>query len=222
MTTWLVDAILFDLDGTLINSSGSVERSWRQLADKIGRPWPEVQPHIHGVPVAQVMAMLEPAMPAERVEELRLFMIDSESTDTVGVVAHPGAAAVLAQLPPDRVAIVTSGGVRLSSSRIAAAGLQRPAVVVTADDVSIGKPDPAPYLMGAAKLGFPPERCLVVEDAPAGVMSARAAGCPVIGVLTTHDKLDAPSVRTLADVRFTLLDGGIEVAIDDSAPRRRS
>ncbi|MET0864095.1 MAG: HAD family hydrolase, partial [Nakamurella sp.] len=124
-TTWLVDAILFDLDGTLVDSSGSVERSWRQLADKIGRPWPEVQPHIHGVPVPQVMALLEPDMPAERVEQLRQFMIDAESTDTVGVVAQPGAAQVLAALPPERVAIVTSGGVRLSSSRIAAAGLAR-------------------------------------------------------------------------------------------------
>ena len=154
-------------------------------------------------------------MPAERVEELRLFMIDSESTDTVVLSRNPAPQRCSQQLPPDRVAIVTSGGVRLSSSRIAAAGLPRPAVVVTADDVSIGKPDPAPYLMGAAKLGFPAERCLVVEDAPAGVISARAAGCPVIGVLTTHHELDAPSVRTLADVRFTVLEGGIEVSIDD-------
>lgn len=217
MTTWVVDAILFDLDGTLVDSTGSVERSWRQLADQIGRPWAEVQPHIHGVPVKQVMALLEPEMSPERVEELRLFMVDSESTDTVGVVAQPGAHEVLATLPPERVAIVTSGGVRLSSSRIAAAGLSRPAVVVTADDVAVGKPDPAPYLMGAELLGFPPERCLVVEDAPAGVLSARAAGCPVIGVLTTHSALDAPSVRTLDEVRFTPIDGGIEVSIPDAA-----
>jgi sugar-phosphatase len=213
MTTWLVDAILFDLDGTLVDSAGSVQRSWRRLAEKIDRPWPEVEPHIHGVPVAQVMAMLEPDMPAERVEELREFMVESESTDTVGVVAQPSAAEVLAALPPERVAIVTSGGVRLAGSRIAAAGLPTPAVVVTADDVPVGKPDPAPYLKGAALLGFPPARCLVVEDAPAGVSSARAAGCPVIGVLTTHDALDAPSVRSLADVRFSTVDGGIEVTI---------
>ncbi len=213
MTTWLVDAILFDLDGTLVDSAGSVERSWRKLADKIGRPWPEVRPHIHGVPVQQVMALLEPDMPAERVEELRAFMVESESTDIEGVVAQPSAADVLAGLPPERVAIVTSGGVRLASSRIAAAGLPTPAVVVTADDVAIGKPDPAPYLMGAKLLGFPPERCLVVEDAPAGVLSAKAAGCPVIGVLTTHAALDAPTVRTLADVRFAPVDGGIEVSI---------
>lgn len=215
MTTWLVDAILFDLDGTLVDSTASVERSWRQLADKIGRPWPEVEPHIHGVPVAQVMAMLEPEMTAERVDELRVFMVESESADTVDVVAQPGAQEVLAALPRDRVAIVTSGGVKLSSARIAAAGLARPDLVVTADDVTIGKPDPAPYLMGAKMLGFPPERCLVVEDAPPGVESARAAGCPVVGVLTTHASLDAPSVRSLADVQFTPVDGGIEVSIPD-------
>jgi sugar-phosphatase len=216
MTTWLVDAILFDLDGTLVDSSGSVQRSWRQLADKIGRPWPDVEPHIHGIPVAQVMALLEPEMTPERVEELRLFMVESESTDTEGVVAQPSALDVLATLPAERVAIVTSGGVQLSSSRMAAAGIPRPAVVVTADDVKIGKPDPAPYLMGAKLLGFPPERCLVIEDAPAGVVSARAAGCPVLGVLTTHEVLDAPSVRSLSDARFVPVDGGIEVSIPDS------
>ncbi len=214
MTTWLVDAILFDLDGTLVDSTGSVERSWRQLADKIGRPWPQVQPHIHGVPVQQVMKELEPDMPAERVEELRLFMVESESTDTAGVVAQPSAKELLAALPGDRVAIVTSGGIRLASSRIAAAGLPTPAVMVTADDVSVGKPDPAPYLRGAELIGFPPERCLVVEDAPAGVESARAAGCPVVGVLTTHSALDAPTVASLADIHFAQVDGGIRVSID--------
>ena len=216
MTTWLVDAILFDLDGTLVDSTASVERSWRQLADKIGRPFPEIEPYIHGIPVAQVMAMLEPEMSAERVDELRVFMVESESADTVDVVAQPGAHEVLAALPRDRVALVTSGGVTLSSARIAAAGLGRPDLVVTADDVTIGKPDPAPYLMGAKLLGFPPERCLVVEDAPPGVESARAAGCPVVGVLTTHASLDAPSVRSLADVQFTPVDGGIEVSIPET------
>ena len=217
MTTWLVDAILFDLDGTLVDSSGSVERSWRQLADKIGRPWPQVQPHIHGVPVQQVMKELEPDMPAERVEELRQFMVESESTDTAGVVAQPSAKDLLAALPADRVAIVTSGGVRLATSRIAAAGLPTPGIVVTADDVSIGKPDPAPYLRGAELIGFPPERCLVVEDAPAGVTSARAAGCAVIGVLTTHATLDAPTVASLADISFSVVDGGIRVSIEGDA-----
>jgi len=210
---WLVDGVLFDLDGTLIDSSGSVQRSWRKLADRIGRPWPEVEPHIHGVPVQQVMAALEPDMPREKVEELREFMVVTESADTEGVVPQPGAIEVLQRLPPDRVAIVTSGGVRLAAARIAAAGLPRPAVVVTADDVPVGKPDPAPYLMGARMLGFSPQRCLVVEDAPAGVTSARAAGCPVIGVLTTHSTLDAPTVTSLDRIDFRPSGSGIRVGI---------
>jgi sugar-phosphatase len=211
--SWLVDAVLFDLDGTLVDSSGSVHRSWRKLAERIGRPWPEVEPHIHGVPVQQVLARLEPDMPPAEVAEVSEFMIATESGDTEGLVAQPGAVAVLSLLPPERVAIVTSGTVRLAGARIAAAGLPRPAVVVTADDVEVGKPDPAPFLAGAARLGFPPARCLVVEDAPAGVTSATAAGCPVVGVLTTHDALDAPTVASLDQIDFQLVDGGIRVSI---------
>jgi len=90
VTTWQVDAVLFDLDGTLIDSSGSVQRSWRALAEHIGRPWPEVEPHIHGVPVGQVLALLEPDMPADEVARVSEFMITTESTDTEGVVAQPG------------------------------------------------------------------------------------------------------------------------------------
>lgn len=211
--------MLFDLDGTLIDSSASVQRSWRQLAAMIDRPWDEIAPHIHGVPVPQVMAALYPQMPASRIEELRQFMVEAESTDTEGVVAQPGALAALAGLPPDRVAIVTSGGHRLASSRIAAAGLPTPAVVVTADDVAVGKPDPAPYLAGAARLGVAPEDCLVVEDAPAGVASARAAGCSVVGVLTTHRELDAPSVAALDRIRFEVEDGRIVVSLLDEPIR---
>lgn len=215
MTTWDVDAVLFDLDGTLIDSSGSVYRSWRKLADRIGRPWPEVEPLIHGIPVQQVLGMLDPGMPADEVADVSEFMIATESSDTAGVVAQPGAIEVLELLPPDRVAIVTSGTVRLASARIAAAGLPRPGVVVTADDVALGKPDPAPFLAGAAGLGLPPERCLVVEDAPAGVTAAKAAGCPVVGVLTTHDALDAPSVRSLDRIDFRVEDGVVRVSIAD-------
>lgn len=216
MTTWHVDAVLFDLDGTLIDSAGSVERSWRKFAEHIGRPWPEVEPHIHGVPVGQVLALLEPDMPADRAAEASEFMITTESTDTDGVVAQPGAIDALNRLAPDRAAIVTSGTVRLASARIAAAGLPWPAVVVTADDVARGKPDPAPFLAGARALGFAPERCLVVEDATAGVTAAKAAGCPVVGVLTTHAALDAPSVASLDLIDFRRVDGGLEVSIPDA------
>jgi sugar-phosphatase len=217
VTTWQVDAVLFDLDGTLIDSSGSVQRSWRALAEHIGRPWPEVEPHIHGVPVGQVLALLEPDMPADEVARVSEFMITTESSDTDGVVAQQGAIEALTLLAPDRAAIVTSGTVRLASARIAAAGLPRPAVVITADDVELGKPDPAPFLAGARSLGFAPGRCLVVEDATAGVTAAKAAGCPVVGVLTTHDRLDAPSVPSLDLIDFRRVDGGLLVRIPDGA-----
>lgn len=218
MSTWIVDAVLFDLDGTLVDSSGSVERSWRQLADLIGRPWAEVEPRIHGTPVPQVLADIAPELGPERVAELQRFMIDAESTDVDGVVPQPGAVAALRDLPQDRMAIVTSGTVRLSSARIAAAGLPRPGTVVTADDVTLGKPDPALFRLGAQRLGFAPERCLAVEDAPAGVISARTAGCTVIGVLTTHTALDAPTVPSFDRISFRPIDGGaggIEVSIPD-------
>lgn len=217
MTTWHVDAVLFDLDGTLIDSSGSVQRSWRTFADHIGRPWPEVEPHIHGMPVRQVLAILEPDMPADQVAQASEFMIVTESADTDGVVAQPGAIDALTLLAPDRAAIVTSGTVRLASARIAAAGLPRPAVVITADDVVVGKPDPAPFLAGARALGFAPQRCLVVEDATAGVTAAKAAGCPVVGVLTTHGSLDAPAVTSLDLIDFRRVDGGLRVSIPDGA-----
>lgn len=218
MPNWLVEAVLFDMDGTLVDSSGSVERSWRRLAKLIPRPFPEVEPYIHGIPVPQVMATLEPDMPANRVAELAAFMVEAESTDTEGVVALPGALEALRDLPPDRIAIVTSCGTRLSTARIAASGLPAPAVVITADDVQTGKPDPAPFLLAARRLGFPPERCLVVEDSPAGVASARSAGCVVIGVLTTYPELDAPSVPAFVDIEFTQVDGGIRVTIAAAAP----
>ncbi len=213
MTTWLVDAVLFDLDGTLVDSSGSVYRSWRKLADRIGRPWADVEPLIHGIPVQQVLAILEPDLPPAKVAELKEFMITIESTDVEGVVAQPGAVEALKLLPPNRVAIVTSGTLRLASARIAAADLPRPAVVITADDVTVGKPDPAPFLAGAEALGLQPQRCLVVEDAPAGVTAAKAAGCPVIGVLTTHDELDAPTVGSLDKIDLRVVGGGIRVTI---------
>ncbi len=218
MSSWTVDAILFDLDGTLVDSSGSVQRSWRALADRIGMPWEKIEPRIHGTPVPQVLADLAPELTPEEVADHHAFMSEVESTDIDGVTAQPGAVAALATLPRDRVAIVTSGSVRLSSARIAAAGLERPDVVVTADEVELGKPDPALFRLGAQRLGFAPERCLAVEDAPAGVISARTAGCIVVGVLTTHRELDAPTVTSFDQITFRPIDGGaggIEVTIPD-------
>lgn len=203
MPQLVVDAILFDLDGTLVDSAASVERNWRRLAAEMGRPFDEIEHLIHGVPARQVIPVIDPGLPAARVEELAQFLLEGESTDTGDVVALPGSLRVLAGLPTNRWAIVTSGSLRLATARITAAGLPMPRHLVTADDVAVGKPDPAPYLKGAEILGFPPARCLVFEDAPAGVASALAAGATVLGLRTTHPELDATTVGSLDEVEFS-------------------
>ena len=211
MTQLAVQAILFDLDGTLVDSTASVERNWRRLAAKTGWSYEEIEPLIHGIPGRQVLRMLDPDMSEERVRELDEFMIVGESTDTDDCIPQPGALTALDQVPSTRWAIVTSGSRRLATARIAAAGLPRPRFLVTADDVRQGKPHPDPYLLGAELVGRAPGSCLVFEDAPAGVDSARAAGMPVIGLLTTHRTLTVPSVSTLADVEFSADRAGVIV-----------
>ncbi|GAA2005980.1 HAD-IA family hydrolase [Nakamurella flavida] len=209
-----VEAILFDLDGTLIDSTGSVERNWGKLADRLGVPFAELEHHIHGVPLAQVLRRLYPGRYTE--EEIAghaAFLSEGESTDTAGIVAQPGARELLERLPADRWTIVTSGDSRLAPARIAAAGLPTPAGMVTADQVALGKPHPEPYLLGAQRLGREPGRCLVLEDAPAGVAAAKAAGCPVIGLLTTHSELDTLVAPSLQDVHITVRENDLLVRV---------
>lgn len=203
MTQRFAEAILFDLGGTLVDSAAGVERNWRRLATEIGRPYEEIEPFVHGIPGRQALRMIEPEMPADRVAELVEMMVEGESTDTDDCRPLPGALNALDVLPTSRWAIVTSGSRRLAMARIAAAGLPRPRFLITADDVLQGKPDPAPYLLGASRVRREPARCLVFEDAPAGVASAGAAGIPVVGLLTTHRALGVPSVANLSEVEFS-------------------
>jgi sugar-phosphatase len=194
-------AVLFDMDGTLVDSTPAVVRSWLRWAEEEGID-PRRLDGSHGRPSAQIVAAL---VPPERLVH-SLARIDAlELADTEGVVLLPGAAASLAALPAGRQAIATSCTRPLAAARIAAAGVRAPAVVVTADDVEHGKPDPAPYLLAARRLGVDAADCLVVEDAPSGLVSARAAGCATLAVSTTHEagELDADVVvGTLADVSW--------------------
>ncbi|WP_157970624.1 HAD-IA family hydrolase [Nakamurella deserti] len=197
-----VDAVLFDLDGTLADSTGSVDRSWSLLADRLGLDFGSLQGMYHGVPARQTLARLMPDASAAEVEEVNTWLGDIEASDFDGVVPIPGALAVLSVLPRDRWAIVTSGTRRLATGRIAAAGLPMPGELITADDVAVGKPDPAPYVLAAKRLGFESKRCLVVEDAPAGVASGLASGAMVLGLRTTHSDLGVPSVADLTEVEM--------------------
>ena len=179
-------AVLFDMDGTLIDSTPVVDRSWLRWAQE-----EDVDPArlagMHGVPAAGIVERLLP--PERRAAAVR--RIDAiELADTEGITVLPGAAEALVALPRGRAAIATSCTRPLALARIAATSLAAPEVVVTADDVERGKPDPAPYLLAAARLGVQAARCLVVEDAPSGLASARAAGCATLAVATTHSVAD--------------------------------
>ncbi|MGH3491487.1 MAG: HAD-IA family hydrolase [Actinopolymorphaceae bacterium] len=182
------DAVLFDLDSTLVNSLPSLIRSWGRWAEEHGLTAEQVRAAIgHGLTAASIVARLLP--PEQRA--VGLARIDVlETSDVADVTALPGAHTLLSALPANRWAIVTSGNQLVAKARLAAAGLPEPAVLVTADDVRRGKPDPEPYLLGAQRVGVDPARCLVVEDAPAGLAAARAAGMSSVGVTTTHDAAD--------------------------------
>jgi sugar-phosphatase len=176
--------ILFDMDGILISSLGSVERSWTKWARMR-----EVDPAyalsvIHGRRAIESAALLRPDLDAAG--ELKLIE-DIELADGEGITVLPGVKELIAALPPDRWTVVTSATERLARMRLASAGFKLPERLVTAETVNAGKPDPAPYLAGAALLGFAPAECLVFEDSASGVAAGCAAGCVVIGTTFSHE-----------------------------------
>jgi mannitol-1-/sugar-/sorbitol-6-phosphatase len=199
------DAILFDLDGTLVDSTASVLRNWRRVAAALGRPDKDLVGNLQGIPGPQVLRMLEPALSDDDVRRLNALLVNGEVADTADVVATKGAADLVATLPRHRWGIVTSAPFRLAAARLAAAGLPTPSVLVTADDVSVGKPEPESFLLGVQRLGYLSARCLVIEDAPAGITAATRAGCPTLGVLTTYTRLEGDTISDLTrlDVRTT-------------------
>lgn len=186
-------AVLLDLDGTLVSSTALVERSWRQWSAEYGVPVPDFGT-VHGIPAwALVDRMLAGRPEAERAAaKARIDEIELAETGEVQVL--PGAREVLGVLvPAGRCAIVTSSSRPLALARLTGAGLPVPPLV-TADDVTRGKPSPDPYLAGAALLGVDPVDCLAVEDAAAGLAAARAAGTTTLGLTTTTTGLAADLV----------------------------
>jgi len=180
-------AVLFDLDGVLIDSTPAVARVWSGWAVEHGLDPTTVVRMAHGRPSRTTIRELLPAADLDR-EDRELER--REMVDLDGVVLLPGAQKLLDSLPPERWTIATSGTRPLAEVRLRTAGLPIPENIVTSSDVKIGKPDPEPYLKAAAKLGYAASDCVVVEDAPAGVRAGKAAGARVIGVLTTMGRRD--------------------------------
>jgi HAD superfamily hydrolase (TIGR01509 family) len=178
-----VQAVLLDMDGTLVDSDGAVERSWRTWAAEYGMD-PGREPLVaHGLPALGNIRRLRPDLSEDEAAAAAQRQLELEYVDVADVTAAPGVHGLLAEL--DRLglpwAVVTSADVRLAQIRLAAAQIT-PALLVTIDDVRHGKPDPEGYLLAARKLGADPRRCLVVEDAEAGVRAGRAAGAVVAGL----------------------------------------
>ncbi|HMF64685.1 MAG TPA: HAD family hydrolase [Edaphobacter sp.] len=175
--------ILFDMDGVLVSSIGSVVRCWRRWAEMYDVPNAEIYEVPHGMRAIEIIKTLRPDI--DPVEGMRVIE-DMEIEDMADLSVLPGVKALLESLPQERWAIVTSATRRLLLGRLNAAGLPVPERIISGDMVVRGKPDPEPYRRGAELLGFRPEECVVVEDAPSGVGAGKAAGCRVLGVLGTH------------------------------------
>src|ERR1700681_3293534 len=180
-------ALLFDLDGVLVDSTPAVTRVWGRWAVEHGFDRDTVVRIAHGRPSRTTIRELLPNADIDR-EDREVERMEMEDLD--GVVLLPGARQLLNSLPPDRWTIATSCTRPLAEVRLRAAGLPIPKTIVTSSDVKIGKPDPEPYLKAAAKLGFAASECIVVEDAPAGIRAGNAAGSRVIAVLTTMPRSD--------------------------------
>jgi mannitol-1-/sugar-/sorbitol-6-phosphatase len=198
-------ALLFDMDGVLIDSTPAVARVWHRWAVEHGFD-PEAVVHMaHGRPSRTTIRELLPNADIDIDREDR-EVERREIEDLDGVVLLPGARQLLNILPPDRWTVATSCTRPLAEVRLRAAGLPIPKTMITSNDVKIGKPDPEPYLKAAAKLGFAASDCIVVEDAPAGVRAGKAAGSRVIAFPTTmirRDLEDAGAdwiVRNCADI----------------------
>ena len=192
------EVVLFDLDGVLVDSSQCITRHWQEWADRHSLDIDEIMQVAHGLRSGDTMRLVAPHLDIEAEERQYMAM---EETDHEGVTAIDGARQVLARLPAEGWAIVTSGSARLARGRLAYVGLPVPNVLVTAEDVKDGKPSPEPYLLGAKRLGVPFDKCVVIEDAPAGIQAGKSAGMRVIGIAATH-------------TRQALLETGADVVID--------
>ena len=175
-------ALLFDLDGVLVDSTPAVERVWRKWALDHGFDPAEVVRRAHGRPS---LTTIREYLPNADHEAENRRVEKAEIEDLGGVVPLPGALELLTSLPADRWTIVTSCTRPLAEVRIRAAGLPQPKFFITSDDVKNGKPAPEPYLTGALKLGFNAGSCLVFEDVPAGIRAGKAAGAKVLALRTT-------------------------------------
>ncbi|MEU4195900.1 HAD-IA family hydrolase [Kribbella sp. NPDC026611] len=196
-----VHAVLFDMDGTLVDSDAVVDRSWSQWAEEYGVPVADVLAIAHGSPAEVTIGRMRPDLsPAERAEAVAR-VLDIESSDVSDVVATPGAPELTALL--DRLgipwAVYTSASTRLAKVRLDAVGIT-PSILVTLDDVTHGKPNPEGYLRAAELLGVPADQCLVVEDTTVGLAAGKASGALTAGLKGIPADIRLTTLHELVDL----------------------
>jgi sugar-phosphatase len=207
--------LLFDMDGVLVSSLGSVERSWQTWAEMRGMDVREAIKQAHGRRAIETVQFLRPDLDA--VEELKVIE-DLEVEDTVGIEILEGVKRILESLPQKYWTVVTSATERLARVRMEHAGIPVPEKFVTADMVKNGKPHPEPYQRGAALLGLRPEECIVIEDAASGANAGHAAGCRVLATLFSHslESLKAADwiVDSLKHVQVRVVNDALELEFE--------
>jgi sugar-phosphatase len=210
---FICQAILFDLDGVLVDSAECVERTWRGWAARHALDAEAVISAAHGRRTIETLRLVAPHL-ATDAEAYALESTVAEIAE--GVREIPGARVLVESLPPDRWAVVTSGIRAVAEFRINLVGIPTPRVLICADDISRGKPDPEGYLKAAAGLGFSSADCLVIEDAPAGVDAARAAQMRVVAIAATYPKAQLRRadaiVDRLSDIRAVSKNGLLTVS----------
>lgn len=210
-------AFLFDMDGTILNSIAAAERIWGAWAVRHGLELASFLPTMHGSRAVDTITRL--GLPGIDPEAEALKITDAEITDVEGIVEIPGAADFLRSLPAAKWAVVTSAPKDLALRRMKAAGIPVPAVLVTAEDVAAGKPNPDCYLLAARKLGVGISSCLIFEDAPVGIAAGEAAGATVLVVAATHGyPMDTPhsTIKSYENI-FTGVDEDGFISLEERA-----
>ena len=209
------NGVLFDMDGILISSIGSVERSWTRWCRMRGVDPEYAISVIHGRRAVDSLRAIRPDLDVEKELEI---LEDFEVEDVADIVVLPGVRELLQALPHERWTVVTSATERLARVRLQTAGLPVPDVFVHGETVTEGKPHPAPFLAGARLLGVPPEHCVVFEDSASGVAAGKAAGCTVVATLFTHPSDDLHQadyiVQDVTGIRPVAHNGAIELRIE--------
>ncbi len=211
-------AFLFDMDGTILTSIPAVVRAWTAWSNRVGVDVEAVMHYLHGRPARDTIRHFAP--PGCDIAAELAWLDAFELQDVDGIVAIPGAAALLTRLPRHRWAVVTSANRALATMRIAAAGLPMPDLLISADDVTRGKPDPQGFAMAARHLGFAASDCLVFEDTQAGLTAGRAAGAGVLRLAGVADQADteSPWITDYTGVTVEITDAGLSVGGAITAP----